>query len=467
MAAGADEPHDLITTATDGGRESTAPFDPASRPLILVISQVYVPDPASVGQHMADAAEELASRGYRVVVLTSARGYEDPTVSYPRRETRAGVEIVRLPLSSFGKKSFAHRVVGQLLFLLQVIARGLMSRRLSGILVSTSPPMAGFAAIVINLVRRTPITYWLMDLNPDQAVALHKVAPKNPLVSAMRWLNRRIFSRAANVIVLDRYMAERVQEQYRVNGSLSVLPPWPHEQNLDDVPTSDNPFRAEHNPDDRFIIMYSGNHSPASPVTTLLEAARRLRDDPRYLFLFVGGGAGKREVDEVIARERPPNVRSLPYQPLNRLSYSLSAADLHVTTLGNNMVGIIHPCKIYGAMAVGRPVLYIGPRPSHAADLISTYKFGEQVDHCDVDGVVRLIQKVADAPLEARREMGRRGAAAIAHQYSKEKLCNAFCDVVVQMMRSKGPLSAGVSPPIQVHQSPIAPKRPKMRRTQR
>ena len=30
---------------------------------ILVMSQVYVPDPTSVGQHMHDAAKELASRG--------------------------------------------------------------------------------------------------------------------------------------------------------------------------------------------------------------------------------------------------------------------------------------------------------------------------------------------------------------------------------------------------------------------
>src|SRR4051794_22993066 len=140
----------------------------APKPLILVISQVYVPDPASVGQHMADVAEQLASRGHRVVVLTSASGYADPNIKYPRREIRSCVEVVRLPFSSFGKRTFAHRLIGQLLFLAQVIARGVTCRRLSGVLVSTSPPMAGFAALVIRLVRRVPFTYWLMDFNPDQ-----------------------------------------------------------------------------------------------------------------------------------------------------------------------------------------------------------------------------------------------------------------------------------------------------------
>ena len=47
----------------------------AKRPTILIISQVYVPDPASVGQHMHDAAAELARRGHRVVVYCSRAGY--------------------------------------------------------------------------------------------------------------------------------------------------------------------------------------------------------------------------------------------------------------------------------------------------------------------------------------------------------------------------------------------------------
>ena len=72
---------------------------------LLILSQVYVPDPASVGQHMHDAAAEMVARGWRSVVLTSARGYDDPSRKYPSREVRDGVQIRRLALSSFGKRS--------------------------------------------------------------------------------------------------------------------------------------------------------------------------------------------------------------------------------------------------------------------------------------------------------------------------------------------------------------------------
>ena len=126
--------------------------------------------------------------------------------------------------------------------------------------------------------------------------------------------------------------------------------------------------------------MYSGNHSPSNPLSTLLSAAQRLKDDPKIRFLFVGGGIIKKELEAFVREHNLSNVTCLPYQPLEELRYSLSAADVHVVSLGEKMVGIIHPCKVYGAMAVGRPVLYFGPRPSHISDLLDTAPFGMRVE---------------------------------------------------------------------------------------
>jgi glycosyltransferase involved in cell wall biosynthesis len=416
---------------------------PTSARRLLFISQVYVPDPASVGQHMADAAEAMAARGSHVVVLTSARGYEDPGIKYPRHECLAGVDVVRLPLASFGKRTLAHRVLGQGLFLLQVIVRGLFVRRLTGLVVSTSPPMASFAAVVIGFIRRVPITYWLADLNPDQLIVLGKASPRSPLVLAMKWLNRRILSRAADVVVNDRFMAERIEKQYHVNGRVEILPPWPHHEALNETSPADNPFRLKHNPSERFVVMYSGNHSPASPVTTLLQAALRMRDDPRFLFMFIGGGLGKHEVDAAIAADRLTNVTSLPYQPLDQIKFSLSAADLHVVTLGEHMPGIVHPCKIYGAMAVGRPILLIGPRPSHAADLIDRYQIGWQVDQGDISGTITAIRHASSLPSAARAEVGERARAAVRDRYSKARLRDAFCDVIERHAAPKARRGSG------------------------
>ncbi|MGD9690641.1 MAG: glycosyltransferase family 4 protein [Phycisphaerales bacterium] len=401
-------------------------------PTFLIISQVYVPDPASVGQHVADAAAAMVQRGYRVIVYASARGYDDPSRKYPSRETLNGVDVRRLPLSSFGKKSIAVRLLAQWSFLIQAIFHGLFTRRLCGIMVSTSPPFCGFAGALLSRLRRVPVKYWLMDLNPDQMIAMKIIRERSLPARVFDLFNRMILRRASDIVMLDRFMLDRVKRKgVPVEHKTAVMPPWPHEDELQRIPHAENPFRAKHAlpPGERFVVMYSGNHSPANPLKTLLDAAEQLQNEPRLVFYCIGGGGGKKEVDDRIAAGAT-NIVSLPYQPLSEIKYSLSAADVHVVSIGNEVVGIVHPCKVYGAMAVSRPILLLGPSPSHVSDLIEQHRIGWHVAHGDTAGAVRVLREMLATPPEQLAQMGERAAAVISTTLSKATLCGSFCDVL-------------------------------------
>ena len=397
---------------------------------LLVVSQVYPPDPTSVGQHMHDASAEMAKRGWRVIVYCANRDYNNPAIKFPRRETRDGVEIRRLPFSSFGKSSILIRIIAGLSFTLQAAFRGLFLRKLQLMLVSTSPPMCGMAAVIIGAFRNVDVTFWAMDLNPDQMVALGKASPDSLIVRGFDWLNRLILKRSRTVVALDRFMAERLLLKANINDKLVVIPPWPHEDHIESVNHADNPFRADQGLVDKTVIMYSGNLSMASPVTTIVAAARRVEDLTNMVFLFIGGGVAKQEIDLLIARENPPNIRSLPYQPIETLRYSLSAADVHLVSVGNEIVGICHPCKIYGSMTVARPILCLGPRPSHATDIVDGEQVGWTVEHGDVDGAETILREIYEQTHENRMEMGRRARAIANRRFTKDGLCGQFCDAL-------------------------------------
>lgn len=413
-----------------------------SRDVVLIFTQVYPPDPASVGQHMHDAAAELVRRGRRVRVVTSRRGYDDPSKVYPRREMRDGVEIVRVPLSSFGKRHLVLRALAMALFMVQCAWHGLTTRRPAAILVSTSPPMCSFAAVVAGTLRRVPVKFWVMDLNPDQAVRMGLITESSPAARVMNWLNRLILRRADDVVALDRFMAERLNRKVDVTAKLHVLPPWPLDAHLDAVPHERNPFRARHGLDGKFVFMYSGNHGLTTPVTTVLQAALKLRHRGDLVFMFIGGGHGKKDVERTIREHNPPNILSLPYQPIEDLRFSLSAADVHLVTMGDAVVGAIHPCKIYGAMRVGRPVLLVGPEPCHATDLIAQARCGWRIANGDVDGAVGLIERIAATPPEELADMGRRAAETVDRSYSASRLCGALCDVVERGLPAPHPRHA-------------------------
>jgi colanic acid biosynthesis glycosyl transferase WcaI len=406
------------------------------RKTLVIFSQTFVPDPASVGQHVADVAVEMARRGYRVRVYTSSRGYENPSVRYLPRENLGGAEIRRLPLASFGKKNLPLRVLGTAAFQLQCLLIGLFLPRIDAIFFSTSPPLIGVVAGIIQVMRRVPIIYWAMDLNPDQLIALGKLKPSSWTARILESVNRLILRRSTLIIALDRFMSERLLRRGNFGSKLLLVPPWPHEEQMDLDRDQDpsNPFRARHQLDGKFVVMYSGNHSPSNPLTTLLEAAVRLKDEPDIRFLFVGGGHGKREVENYIQAHGLSNVLSLPYQPLSELKHSLPAADVHIVSLGEQMVGIVHPCKIYGAMAVARPVLYFGPTPSHIGDLLARQDFGRQVRHGDVEAAVAAIREFHSMNPQQRRAMGIAAHTMLEQTLSQQMLCAKLCDQVEEVM---------------------------------
>jgi colanic acid biosynthesis glycosyl transferase WcaI len=396
----------------------------------LIISQVYVPDPASVGQHIHDLAVNLVSRGIPVTILTAIRGYDDPRFLYKEKETIQGVRIIRLHASSFGKANIPIRLAGQFSFLIQCILYGLFAKRMGSIVVSTSPPMASIAALTIRLFRNVRIHLWVMDINPDQTVALGKASDGDLTVRVFHFLNRRILRRSDSVIALDRFMANRIKAKLDVTAKLHVIPPWPHVQPGRTILHKENPFRDAHGMNGKFVFMYSGNMSIGSPLTTILDAALMLQDRPDIQFVFIGGGVGRQEVVEAMKKTHIGNIQCLPYQKLSEIQYSLSAADVHLVTLGESMVGIIHPCKIYGAMAVGRPILFVGPAPSHISDILKKYQIGWQVLHGDIKGMVNTVVKIASFDPMKLEERGNLARKVIACNYSKDILCNELSNLL-------------------------------------
>ena len=398
---------------------------PARKPL-LIFSQTFLPDPASVGQHMADVARAMVARGHRVIVYTSDRGYDDPSLQYPPYEIMDGIEVRRLPWSSFGKQSIWSRLLGLFGFATQCAIAGLLREDISGVLFSTSPPLIGAVGAFVGIARRVPVGYWVMDLNPDQLIALGKLKATSWRARVLLRLNRFILIHSAIVIALDRFMESRIRA-IQPDANMIVIPPWPHEDHSADDIDANKAFRALHGLTDKFVIMYSGNHTYSNPLTTLLQAAEQLKNDDRIMFVFIGGGVAKGEVEDFARIHALPNILCLPYQPFEELPASLAAADVHVVSLGSSMVGIIHPCKIYGAMAVNRPILYLGPSPSHITDLLDQHPIGRQVRHGDVANMIQVIQALATTTPAAIRSMGATARHVLDAHLSQNALCGAFC----------------------------------------
>lgn len=335
---------------------------------ILLLNQYYAPDFASTAQHAEDMARALVAHCHSVTVLTSRRDSNGAVGDRAGHEMINGVEVFRVGNTGFGKGSRWRRAADFGSFFATCAWRALRMPRYDVVVAMTTPPLIGVLAAAITHLQGGEAHVWLMDMNPDEAIAAGWLRPDSPVARILESLNRFSLRRAERVIVLDRFMRQRVEGKGIPRALVEVVPPWTHDVVRWD-PVGRETFRREHGLEGKFVIMYSGNHSPCHPLESLLEAAWRLRDERDLAFCFVGGGSEFAKVQEFARQRKLSNVVCLPYQPLRRLSASLSAADLHAVVMGDPFVGIVHPCKIYNVMALGLPVLYVGPAESHVTDL--------------------------------------------------------------------------------------------------
>jgi len=394
--------------------------------LLLVISQVFTPDPAAVGQSIADACARLAERDVASRVITARHGYYDASVEYPPFEQSGKVTIERLStlqLRTRGKIARALRGVG---FLVSATIRACRGPRPAAVLVSTSPPVAPVAGLIAAAWHRAPLVHWSMDLNPDQAIEAGYVSADGLGARLLDWMNRLLLRRAHTIIVLDRAMEKRVRAKGDPQGRLHVVPPWGALSSIETIDPRASAFRRRHGLDDKFVVMYSGNHSLVHPLDTLLDAAKRLENDSRFAFVFIGDGHGKRSVDASGLR----NVLSLPYQPRETLADSLGCADLHVVTMGDRMLGIVHPSKIYGVLTVGRPVLYFGPVESHVDVMVRDHSIGWSLRHGDIDAAVASLHEAIAMTPDEISMVSRRVLDLARGEYHPKRLQNRVADIV-------------------------------------
>ncbi len=401
---------------------------------ILLLNQAFYPDVVSTAQHAADLAASLVEAGHEVTVVAAARGYDDPTMRFRSRESWRGVRIIRVPLTGLGKARRWRRAADFASFMFNCTIRLLLLPRFDVVIAMTSPPLISFLAALMVPIKARKLLFWSMDLNPDEAVAagwLRRGSWPARLLDVLMVYSMR---RADRVVALDRFMQRRIQAKDIDTAKVLVIPPWSHDDMVRFDPEQRERFREARGLTGKFVVMYSGNHSPCHPLDSLLQAAERMAKRDDIVFVFMGGGSEFRKPQALVERG-VSNVVCLPYQPAHELAASLSAADLHVVVMGNSFVGIVHPCKIYNIVAVGAPFLYIGPPESHITDLIAQLSGNGSVfvsGHGEVESIIRNILHAAQ-----QRSADRSHARGSASQFSRQALIPQIIGIVEEMSASR------------------------------
>ena len=333
---------------------------------VLLLNQTFYPDVMATGQYLSELALELVKQGHSVAVVTGRQAYDNRQVTFPARENWHGVEIFRVYSTGYREKTKWRRALDFGSFIISCCARLATLPKHDVVVALTTPPLISFIGAWRARLWGARFCYWVMDFNPDEAIAAGWLRRGSIAARVLERMSLFSLRQADSIVALDRFMRDRIVAKGISPEKIAIIPPWSHDDEVHFDALGRKQFCKTHGLEGKFVVMYSGNHSPVHPLDTLLGAAEKLRDNPDVVFCFVGGGSEFKRVQSWMETEKLPNVRCLPYQPLNQLAASLSAGDIHVVVMGDAMLGLVHPCKIYVTVRRRR----MGWQPRREVDLV-------------------------------------------------------------------------------------------------
>lgn len=399
-------------------------MQPKAAARLIFVNRFFFPDHSATSQILSDLAFALAARGWDVHVITSRQIYDDPSANLSRSQQERGVTIHRVRTSRLGRKSLFGRALDYATFYLAAFFRTVgLVRRGDVLIAKTDPPLISVPIAVAAGLRRARLVNWLQDLYPEVAIALGVRGPPGGFGIA-RWARDRSLRSAAVNVAISELMAERIRQRIPAKR-VEVISNWTDDEALAPLVAEPNQLRHDWKLEDRFVVGYSGNLGRAHEIDTVLGAAEELRTDERIVFLFVGGGHLLGEMKRRAEGAKLTNIRYEPYQPRERLSESLSAADTHWLALRPELEGLIFPSKFYGIAAVARPMIMVGDPDGEIARLLRDHDCGFAVEPGHPRDFADAVMRLRDDP-GLRHAMGQRARDLVLSRHSKRMMINRW-----------------------------------------
>src|SRR6266436_5982140 len=242
---------------------------------VLLINQFFWPDTAATGQLLTDVTRGIDPQGHTVTVLCGT-----PTYGVVDTASPPPVKIVQCGGVAFSRGKIG-RVVSYGSFFVAAAVQGVLGPKPALVVTLTTPPLISLLGTLLKTFRGSRHFIWEMDLYPDIAVDLNVLKRRSiitRLVGAAADFSRK---RADGIIVLGEEMKERLIARGIPKHKIVVAENWADGCEILPAPFEEGPL----------VVHYSGTFGLAHEEHTIAEVMRRLRDDQRFRFVFVGGGA--------------------------------------------------------------------------------------------------------------------------------------------------------------------------------
>ena len=409
---------------------------------LLMYTNYFYPEVATTGQILTELAEGL-SESFDVTVVCEVPSYAMPLEDKYKTqkyyfEKYKGLKVVRVRVPEVNKQSKKSRIKYILSYFFNCIGATRKLGKFDLVFTVTQPPvLGGILGVIGKRITGGKLMYQIMDFNPEQTIAV-KYAGNKLVLNAMMWWDKRSCRKSDVVVTLGRDMQETLLKRFegkKVPNNV-VINNWIDEKAIHPLPMDDEKvmaFRKQYGLEGKFVSMTSGNIGLYYDFENILKIMEEHKDKKEIVFMFVGDGLVKPKLQAYAQEKQLNNVIFAPFQKKEDLIFSLNAADVHIVTNAKGIKGVSVPSKIYGILAVNKPIWGILEKGSEAWRIIEDSKCGVLVEAGDYDGMRNSLNEIIkDGKMFVDRCST--GREYLMQHLTKEKSINAYRDALLSLL---------------------------------
>jgi len=402
---------------------------------ILLIHQAFAALDEPGGTRHHELARSLVKRGHRVTIIASPISYltgakrSDQHAFIVRTELEPGLNLLRCNTYHALHRSFVHRVISFLGFMVSSFIAGLQVRQVD-LVWGTSPPIfQGVTAWLLARLKRVPFLFEVRDLWPEFAIAVG-VLKNRMLIRLSLWLEGFLYRHADRVIINSPGFLEHVNRR----GARRVeLVPNGADPSMFDPADHGETFRGLHHLMDKYVVMYAGAHGMSNDLGVLLSSARLLADDPRIQVVFLGDGKEKANLQAQATGLGLTNVSFIPSVPKEQITSALAAADACVAILKPlEAYKTTYPNKVFDYMCAGRPVILA--IDGVIREVVEAAGCGIFTPPGDPLALAQAVRTLAGDPARSR-EMGLNGRYYVETHFNRPLLAEKLARIMEDMLQ--------------------------------
>lgn len=405
---------------------------------VLFITNYFYPEVASIAQLYTELCENMMDQ-FQMTVVCAVPCYSGKIdASYQKKrffyEKYQNIKIIRVHVAEFQKTNKLSRIKHIVSYFFNTILAILKAEKPDIIFTCSQPPiLGGLLGVIAKRLRNGKLIYNIQDFNPEQTEAVGYSKNKFVLTAA-KFLDNHSCKCSDLVITVGRDMQETLCNRFRgkkvpknivINNWIDESQIYPLPANQDDVLQ----FKKQYGLDGKFVIMYSGNIGLFYDLENMIKVIGKFKNRADVVFAFVGDGAVKPILMTYVTQNKIKNVTFIPYQDKSALIYSLNAADVHLVLNAKGIKGVSVPSKIYGILAVNKPIFGVLEPGSEAWNIIDKSGCGILCKAGDYVSIEKNLNDLIDRK-ESFINRHSTGHAYLMERFTKDKSIERYKNAI-------------------------------------